>query len=409
MKPQFRVLVLSTLAFMLMFAVWLMFGILGHPIADSFHLSASQVYWLGGVAVLMGAILRLPMGILTGRVGGRNVMVGLLLWTVLPCALVSYCQNYVQLLICAAMLGIAGNSFSVGIAWNSAWFSRETQGTAMGTFGAGNVGASIGKLLAPLLISVVPATGLLGGLIPGGWRALPVIYAMLLVLMAALVFWASPQPERLPGQGRRLTDMVQPLKKLRVWRFGLYYIVVFGAYVALALWLPMYFQEVYGLKLAKAGLLTCLFILPATLLQPLGGYLADRLGARPLTIGMMLGLLLVCVPLSLNGTYLNLSLQNFTALIMLIGVSMGLGKAAVFRYIADYFPKDVGAVGGLVGTLGALGGFFMMPLFGLVEKHGHIRQSAFLVLGALTLCSLFWLASVVTELRRDERAARDAT
>ena len=171
MKPQMRVLVLSTLAFTVLFAVWLMFGILGKPIGKDFHLDKSQIYWLGGTAVLMGALLRLPFGILTDRIGGRNVMVGLLLWTAIPCAMVSFCTTYTELLICAALFGIAGNSFSVGIAWNSAWFSKETQGTALGTFGAGNVGASVTKVFAPALILSLPATGLLSGLIPGGWRA----------------------------------------------------------------------------------------------------------------------------------------------------------------------------------------------------------------------------------------------
>jgi NNP family nitrate/nitrite transporter-like MFS transporter len=403
-----RVLVLSTLAFTLLFAVWLMFGILGKPVSAAFGLSKSEMYWLGGTAVLMGSLLRLPLGILADRIGGRNVMVALLLWTALPCALVSFCESYVQLLVCAALFGIAGNSFSVGIAWNSAWFSKETQGTALGTFGAGNVGASVTKVLAPGLMAALPAAGLLGGLIPGGWRAIPVIYSVLLVAMAAVVYFGSPRPERCPGQGRSFKDMLTPLREVRVWRFGLYYIVVFGAYVALSLWLPMYYQDIYGIGLAQAGLLTCLFIFPASLLRPLGGYFSDRFGARPVTLAVMFGMLALCVPLSMNGSTLKLPIELFTALVVLVGVGMGVGKASVYRYIPDYFPKDVGAVGGLVGTLGALGGFFMMPLFGMIEG-GGIRQSAFLVLVGLTFCSLTWLLLVVTQLRRREREALAAT
>lgn len=409
MKPQMRVLVLSTLAFTVLFAVWLMFGILGKPIGKELGLDKSQIYWLGGTAVLMGALLRLPFGILTDRIGGRNVMVGLLLWTAIPCAMVSYCHSYTQLLICAALFGIAGNSFSVGIAWNSAWFSKETQGTALGTFGAGNVGASVTKVFAPSLILALPATGLMSGLIPGGWRGIPVIYAILLVITAALVFFFSPKPERCPGQGRTIAAMLTPLREVRVWRFGLYYIVVFGAYVSFSLWLPMYYTDVYGVTLAKAGFLTCLFIFPASLLRPLGGYLSDKFGARPVTLAVMIGMLLLCVPLSMNGPTFKLSIELFTTLVVLVGVGMGVGKASVYRYIPDYFPKDVGAVGGLVGTLGALGGFVMMPLFGMIESSSGIRQSAFLVLGLLTLTSLTWLLVVVKQLRSKETEALAAS
>jgi NNP family nitrate/nitrite transporter-like MFS transporter len=194
--------------------------------------------------------------------------------------------------------------------------------------------------------------------------------------------------------------MLRPLAELRVWRFGLYYVVVFGAYVALSLWLPSYYLDVYGVTPAVAGLLTALFIFPASLLRPLGGYLSDRYGARPVTYAVFIGMALVCLPLSLPSG--SLSLVTCTSLVVLIGIGMGVGKASVYRYIPDYFPKDVGAVGGLVGTLGALGGAFLMPIFGLVEAHLGIRQSAFILLFGLTLVSMAWLHLVVLSIKRKE-------
>ncbi|HEX2661100.1 MAG TPA: MFS transporter, partial [Polyangia bacterium] len=253
-----RVLVLSTVAFTLLFAVWLMFGVLGVPIKDEFHLTKIQFSWLTAIAVLSGSIWRLPLGIWTDRIGGRVVMTSLLLATAIPCFLVSRSTSFSGLLVCAFLFGVAGNSFSSGIAWNAAWAERHRQGFALGTFGAGNVGASVTKLIGPLLIVAVPGA-MWGGLIPGGWRFVPVLYTTLLVIMAALVWFLAPRPDRTPGTGRTVAAMLRPLSAVRTWRFGLYYVVVFGAYVALSLWLPNYYKNVYGLSLAKASLLTAGF------------------------------------------------------------------------------------------------------------------------------------------------------
>ncbi len=175
-----------------MFAVWLMFGVLGIPIRDEFGLTDVQLAWITALAVLNGSIWRLPAGILTDRVGGRKVFALMLALTAIPAYLVSTVTNYQMLLFYAFLVGFAGNSFSVGIAWVSAWWPRERQGLALGVFGAGNVGASVTKFIGPALIVVVPAAGYLGGLIPGGWRFVPFLYAMLLLGMAAITWFGSP-------------------------------------------------------------------------------------------------------------------------------------------------------------------------------------------------------------------------
>src|SRR5262249_21748757 len=158
---------------------------------------------------------------------------------------VSQVTSYDGLLVCAALFGLAGNSFTVGIAWCSAWFPNRSKGTALGIFGAGNVGASVTKFLAPTILATIPAAGFLDGAIPGGWRFVPVVYAVLLVLMAVAVWFLSPTPDRCPGRGRPLSEVLAPLKHIRVWRLSLYYVVVFGAYVALAAYLPKYYVDVY--------------------------------------------------------------------------------------------------------------------------------------------------------------------
>jgi NNP family nitrate/nitrite transporter-like MFS transporter len=394
MKPSTRVLTLSTVAFTLLFAVWLMFGVLGVPIKDELHLDTVQFSWLTAIAILSGSIWRLPLGILTDRIGGRRLMIALLLATAVPTLLVSHATTFAQLMVCAFCFGIAGNSFSVGIAWNAAWADRERQGFALGVFGAGNVGASITKLIGPALIALVPAGGI--GLIPGGWRGVPVLYAAVLVLMAIAMGLAAPTPDRHPGSGRPLGSLLAPLRVLRTWRFGLYYVVVFGAYVALSLWLPAYYKRVYGLPLGKAALLTALFIFPASLLRPVGGWLSDRFGARPVTYAVFVAMLLACLPLAAS----HVGLTKFVCLIEVLGIGMGLGKASVYKYIADYFPNEVGAAGGLVGTLGALGGFFLPLGFGYLDKSSGRPESCFWIMGALVLACLVWLHTVVSGMRR---------
>ncbi|HVK12348.1 MAG TPA: MFS transporter, partial [Gemmataceae bacterium] len=263
----------------------------------------------------------------------------------------------------------------------------------------------------PGLLTLVPAAGAAGGLIPGGWRVVPVLYAALLVLMAVAIFAIAPKADRKPGKGRPLGEMLSPMKYVRVWRFSLYYVVVFGAYVALSAWLPDYIRTNYfadlppaeGLR--NAALLTALFIFPASLLRPLGGYLSDKFGPRAVTYAVFIGMTLATVPLCLPRDVLPLSAAGFTVLLLLVGVGMGVGKASVYKYIPNYFPNDVGAVGGLVGLFGALGGFILPKLFGTLGRATGVPQAAFVVLLALSLGSLVWLHLVVMRVKAAEKVA----
>ncbi|HZZ71231.1 MAG TPA: MFS transporter, partial [Pirellulales bacterium] len=322
--------------------------------------------------------------------------------------LFSFCTSYPALLLCAALFGLSGNSFTAGIAWNSAWFPDRSKGTALGVFGAGNVGASGTKLLVifvPGILTLVPAAGYLGGWIPGGWRAVPVLYAVLLLAMAAITWWLAPASDPRPAQGRKLKELLVPLKRLRVWRFSLYYVVVFGAYVALSSWLPKFYISTWGVSLHTAAILTASFIFPASLLRPVGGLLSDKFGPRIVTYSVFSAMTVLLVILSLPyGRWAGISWHptaaTFAAIMFLVGCSMGIGKASVYKYIPNYFPQDVGAVGGLVGMLGGLGGFFLPPVFGVIGRATGVPQAACLALLALVLISLAWLHAAVRQLRR---------
>jgi NNP family nitrate/nitrite transporter-like MFS transporter len=420
-----RVLVLSTTAFTLLFAVWLMLGMLSIKVKPELGLTDGQLYNLTLAAILAGSILRFNFGIWADRYGGRRVMTALILFTVLPTLMVSRATSYAELLVCALLYGVAGNSFTVGIAWNAAWYPKEKQGTALGIFGAGNVGASVTKLIGPLFIAAVPAAGFFGGFVPGGWRFIPVLYAGLLVLMAAAVWFLTPREDRTPARGRAFSELVAPMKYAKAWEFSLQYAVVFGAYVALSGVLPQFYYANYGAELAASlglneklvadfdtikglkgeayasymaanpavkadldslskwiGFLAAIcYIFPASLLRPLGGWLSDQYGARVVMASVFAGMLISGAVLSAP---LGLGVWAFTAALFVLGVGMGVGKASVYKMIPEHFPRDVGAVGGLVGALGALGGV-LLPL-----AWAAVPGSTFAALLALTAVSTAW-------------------
>jgi NNP family nitrate/nitrite transporter-like MFS transporter len=419
-RQRNTILTLSTLAFTLMFAVWLMFGVLGIPIRKEFGLTEVQFGWLTAIAILNGSIWRLTFGLWTDRYGGRIVLTLLVALTSIPAFLVSRAGSFNELMAYAFLVGMAGNAFSVGIAWCSAWFPRNRQGFALGVFGAGNVGASVTKFIGPGLITLVPVAGLAGGWIPGGWRFVPFLYGFLCLAMAAAIWTLCPAQDHTPGAGRSLRELLRPLKQMRVWRFSLYYVVVFGAYVALSVWLPKYYVDVFKMPLQQAALLTALFIFPASLLRPLGGWMSDKFGARRIMYWVFGSMLVALLGLSAPNGHIVLYVPEkiaaggqmetmrfvmgpwlFTFLVFIVGCGMGIGKAAVYKYIPEYFPKDVGAVGGLVGLLGALGGFFLPPLFAYAMQATGIPQTTFVILFLVTAVSLLWLHVVVLRLLRE--------
>lgn len=405
-----RVLTISTIAFTLMFAVWLQFGILAIPIQKEFGLSDTQFYWLTALPVLNGSVWRLATGIWADKFGGRVVMLGIMLLAAIPTFLLSRVHSVGALFLVAFLVGFAGNAFSAGIAWNSAWFPRDHQGFALGVFGAGNVGASATKFIGPAVISATAGSVFLGGAVVGGWRLVPVIYTVLIIITAIALFLVAPHPDRKPAASRSFVAELEPLRQMRVWRFSLYYVAVFGAYVALSSALPKYYETRYGVELWEAALLTALFIFPASLLRPLGGSLSDRFGARRVmywTFSLMAfasgvlmmpnGHITVQVLEAKSATGVvdvlpwDLGILPFTLLVVLLGCSMGIGKAAVYKHIPEYFPHHVGSVGGLVGMLGALGGFFLLPLFGYATQFTGLPTAPFGVLFALTVGCYVWM------------------
>ncbi len=415
------VLAMNTFGFTVMFAVWVIFAIVGIAIRKELALGETEFAVLVSLPVLTGSLLRLPMGMATDRFGGRSLFTALLAATAIPLLLLCLATQYWQYLVLGLFIGLAGTSFAVGIAYTSAWFPQRLQGTALGIFGAGNTGASLTKLLAPALMTVIPVGGI--GLVPGGWRFVPFVYAIA-VLVAAGIYWTFTYTDHAHHKRDSLAEMLSPLRHMRVWRFSLYYFLVFGGYVALSLWLPKYYIDVFGLTLKQAALLTALFVFPSGIIRAPGGWLSDRYGART----VMYWVLGVCVVTSFLLTFpdLHLGLEFprtyasggegprfsfrmtpalFTALVFVLGIAMGIGKAAVYKHIPHYFPDRVGSVGGLVGVIGGLGGFIMPILFGAMTQATHLPTTTFGFLLLLSIACLTWMHVVVRRMTREAAPA----
>ncbi|MEH6578556.1 MAG: nitrate/nitrite transporter [Amphritea sp.] len=405
-QQQISALVMSTLAFAACFAVWTLFSVIGIEIKSELSLSETEFGVLVATPILTGALARLPMGVLVERVGGRRLMLVLMLLVSLPLYGLSIAETYSDYLLIGLGIGLSGSSFIVGIHYVSSWSNSDNQGLTMGIFGAGSLGAALTNLVAPLIILAY------------GWRQAPVVYAFVLILVA-LMFWMmtsdDPKHNRVDAAPRySLAEQLSVLWDLRVWRFGLYYFVVFGGYVALALWLPDYYVTHYGLDLTTASFLTMLFTLPGALTRIFGGWCADRLGARHVN-WTVFWVCLVCLfflsypptTMTIHGIERDVTLSIampvwlFTVLVMVVGIAMGFGTASVYRVIYDYYPERIGVVGGMVGALGAIGGFALPIMFGLVADVLGVRSSCFMLLyGLLAVCMMVMFYSVQFEEQR---------
>ncbi|WP_370399448.1 nitrate/nitrite transporter [Sulfitobacter sp. JB4-11] len=406
---QHRALGLSTVAFTACFAVWTIFSIIGVGIKSELGLNEAQFGLLVATPILTGSITRLFLGVWTEKYGGRLVFTAQMLLTALATWALTFASTYTMYLIAALGIGLAGGSFIIGVAYVSRFYDAGHQGTALGIFGAGNVGAAVTKFVAPFVM------------VAYGWQGVAHVWAVGLALMAVIFYvFAKDDPEliarRKSGvQAPSFSQQFAPLRNIQVWRFSLYYFFVFGAFVALALWMPHYLIDVYGLDVRAAGMSAAAFSLSASLFRAYGGHLSDRFGARKVmywTFGFSLVLLFMLSypptdyviqgkdgPITFST---EMALWPFVITLFVLGFFMSLGKAAVFKHIPVYYPHHVGAVGGLVGMIGGLGGFVLPIGFGALLELTGIYTSCFALLFALVAIALGWMHLSV---RMMERAA----
>lgn len=406
-SDQGRALWLSTIAFTVCFAVWTIFAIIGIQIKADLGLSDTQFGLLVGTPILTGSLIRLILGIWSDQYGGRIVYTLTMLSAAVMTALLTYAYDYPTFLLAALGVGIAGGSFSVGVAYVAKWYPKEKQGTALGIFGAGNVGAAVTKFAAPIVM------------VAYGWKTVALVWAAALAVTAVVFFlFTKDDPDlarrRATGQQPEpLSAMLAPLKSVQVWRFSLYYFFVFGAFVALALWLPRYLIGVYGLDIATAGAIGAMYSIPASIFRAYGGHLSDKFGARRIMYWTFLVSVACTFVLSYPPTQYvvegirgpvtfstRMGLVGFIAVAFVLGFFMSLGKAAVYKHIPVYYPDRVGAVGGVVGLVGGLGGFVLPIAFGALNDLTGVWQSCFWLLFLIVTVSLAWMHFAIREMEK---------
>jgi len=477
-KADFRshkILFFNTLAFTICFAAWTINGVLVTFLVDSniFKWNSVQVGWLLGIPILSGAIFRFPIGMLTDKFGGKVIFTSLLIFCSIPMFLLSYANDYTMFAVLSFIFGVTGASFACGIAFTSLWYPKNKQGTALGLFGVGNTGTALTALLAPTLLDQLTNHGANSE----GWRTLPQIYAAALLVMGILFFIFTTN--KIPEKKKTVKELMRPLKEVRLWRFGLYYFLVFGCFVAFSQWLIPYYVNAYYMPLITAGIFTSLFSLPAGLVRAFGGWLADKFGARKVmyyvfSASTTLAFLLIFPrmeiyspgsgitavksgivtevnekeiildeekyplikkaaefyhesdatlvlpkieawhePLVKDGDkvqkreliakgvtriFFQANVWIFSGFVLLIGMAWGIGMGGVYKFIPEYFPNEVGVVGGMVGVLGGLGGFFSPIIFGYALNFTGVWTSSWFLMLLLSLTCFIWFHKVVTRM-----------
>ena len=384
---------MSTFSFTACFMVWMIFAVIGIPIKEALGLNETQFGVLVAMPVLTGSLIRLPLGMLTDRFGGRIVFFVLMLSTIVPVWLISSGTAFWHYLVTGLFVGVAGGSFTVGISYCARWFPKNRQGLAMGIFGAGNAGAALTKLIAPSIV------------VAFGWTMVPKVYAVMMTI-TAMLFWCFTydDPSHKVGKSVTVGEQLAALKDPKVWKYCQYYSIVFGCYVALSLWMTKYYVTEYSFDLRTAALLAACFSLPGGVLRAIGGYYSDKFGAHTVTWWVlwvsMICLFFLSYPqtqvsiLTVSGPqtfHIGLGSTVFTVVMFTLGIAFAVGKASVFKYISDDYPHNIGVISGVVGLVGGMGGFILPIMFGALVDITGVRSSAFMLMFGVVWVSLLWM------------------
>ena len=372
-------LLASFLYFDLAFMVWVILGPLGVQIATDLKLDAGQKGLMVAVPVLSGAILRIVMGVLVDHLKPKltGVIAQVLVIVALAWAWIAGIHSYNEVLFLGVLLGIAGASFAVALPLASRWYPPEHQGTALGIAGAGNSGTAFAALIAPSLAAAF------------GWGN--VFGIALIPLIAVLIFYvivAKDAPDCPPP--KPLTAYLAVLRDKDAWWFMFFYSVTFGGFVGLAASLTIYFNSEYGLDAKTAGFFTAACVFAGSLMRPLGGNLADRVGGIK-----SLSVMYIVAAIALATVSFHFSSPWIALAIFVVGMlALGMGNGAVFQLVPQRFRREIGVMTGLVGMAGGIGGFYLASSLGYSKKLTGTYQAGFLIFAALAVIALVGLTVV---------------
>jgi MFS transporter, NNP family, nitrate/nitrite transporter len=379
----------ATAAFTVSFYAWALLGPLGPDLQDELGLSDFELSAVVAVPVLLGSLMRIPLGALADRYGGRRVFTALLAYTPLPLvALALFHTSLAVILLFGFLLGFAGASFAVGVPFVNKWYPPERQGAALGIYGMGMGGTVLAGLTAPAIADEFGISG-------------PFWLAAGLVALTALGFYIIARDA--PGPRRGATgSLFAPLAVFRTsgraWALTLFYFLAFGGFVAMFLYLPKLLTGVHDLTKTDAGARAAGFALLAVIGRPLGGWLADRVGAARVLRISFAGVAVLAAVLAVSYE----AMVPLTIACLSMAVFLGLGTGAVFKLVAEWFPERVGAVTGVVGAAGGLGGFFPPLVMGIVKSATGGYALGFALLTLVALACLLVLVRLVGRPRRAE-------
>ena len=370
---QSKNLVLALLGFTITFWAWNIIAPLGVRYSGELRLSPTQTSFLVAMPVLVGSLGRVPVGALTDRYGGRMMFTVLTMVSAVPVLLVAFAgtlQSYALLLVFGFFLGVAGTTFAVGIPFVNAWFEPARRGFATGVFGAGMGGTALSAFFTPRLvrsIGYLPTHLLIAG-------ALIVVGAVLWLTMRDSPAW---KPNLAPVVPKLTAAAKLPL----TWQMSFLYAVVFGGFVAFSTYLPTYLRNVYEFGLTGAGTRTAGFAIAAVVARPIGGIVADKIGSRKVVAISLAGAAVMSLIIALR---LPPEIPAGTSFVVM-ALFLGLGTGGVFAWVAELAPAErVGAITGIVGACGGLGGFFPPLVMGVTYNEAAHSYTIGLVLLTIT-------------------------
>ncbi|MDP9087029.1 MAG: NarK/NasA family nitrate transporter [Pseudomonadota bacterium] len=383
-------LIAAFLYFDLAFMVWVLLGPLGPSIAKDLHLSAAQKGLMVATPTLAGAILRLVNGLLVDRIGPKRsgaISQLIVIFGLLSAWLLGV-HSFSGTLVLGIILGFAGASFAIALPLASRWYSGEHQGKAMGIAGMGNSGTVFASLFAPTLAKLF------------GWNAvLGLAVIPLTIVFVIYMALAKDAPNAPPA--KPFVAYLEPLREADAWWFMLFYAVTFGGFVGLAASLSIYFTDQFGLTPVIAGYCTAACVFAGSLVRPMGGALADRIGGIK-----TLSMVYVVASIALVGVSFGpASVATALGFFVVAMLALGTGNGAVFQLVPQRFRNEIGVMTGLVGFAGGIGGFYLSSSLGFAKQITGVYQSGFLIFASFALVALVGLTTVKRKWRTTWGAA----
>ncbi|WP_462412492.1 MFS transporter [Neobacillus sp. Marseille-QA0830] len=350
--------------------VWVMISSLMPFINSEIPLSSTQVSWATAVPIILGSLLRLPIGYWTNRFGARVLFTISFLLLLLPIFIIINAHSFMVLIVGGLILGIGGAVFSIGVTSLPKYYPKSKHGMINGVYGAGNIGTAVTCILAPLLADEF------------GWRTTFKVYFIIVLIFALINFCLGDRKE--PKVMLPIKEQFnQVYKKPKLWMLSLFYFITFGSFMAFTIYLPSFLVNHFELSSVDAGLRTAGFIMITTLLRPVGGLLADKF--NPFLI-----LMAVFFSLTFAGFLLSFtpSLPIYSFGCLLVAIFAGIGNGAVFKLVPFYFSRQAGIVNGTVSAIGGIGGFFPPIILTILFNYTGHYAIGFMSLSEFSLASL---------------------